>query len=101
MHVTIANGAARLGNFTLGTDQPMDGHLLVVQGDADVYGHLQGNLVTVAGTVFADTNGNGRLDFGERGLANHTIEFMSVGGDEDELVATAWIRTTLGDLIRD
>ena len=46
MHVTVSNGAARLGNFTLGTDQPMNGHLLVVQGDADVYGHLQGNLVT-------------------------------------------------------
>ena len=57
MHVTVSNGAARLGNFTLGTDQPMNGHLLVVQGDADVYGHLQGNLVTVSGNVFVHDGG--------------------------------------------
>ena len=89
MHVTIANGAARLGDFTLGTDQPMDGHLLVVQGDADVYGHLQGNLVTVAGNVFVHDGGvvagdilalGGEVRHGEKG---------EIGGEVRQLRTTS------------
>lgn len=51
MRVTVPGGTARLGNFTVGTDRQMTGHLLVVRGDADVYGQLLGNLVTVDGDV--------------------------------------------------
>ncbi len=57
VRVTVAGGTARLGNFIIGTGQKMDGHLLVVQGDADVYGQLQGNLVTVDGNVFVHEGG--------------------------------------------
>ena len=88
MHVTVSNGAARLGNFTLGTDQPLNGHLLVVQGDADVYGHLQGNLVTVAGDVFVHDGGvvagdilalGGEVRHGEKG---------EIGGEVRQLRTT-------------
>lgn len=57
MRVTVPGGTARLGNFTVGTDQQMTGHLLVVRGDADVYGQLLGNLVTVEGDVFVHDGG--------------------------------------------
>src|SRR5262249_44948328 len=89
MHVTVSNGAARLGNFTLGTDQPLNGHLLVVQGDADVYGHLQGNLVTVSGNVFVHDGGvvagdilalGGEVRHGERG---------EIGGEVRQLRTTS------------
>jgi hypothetical protein len=89
MHVTVTNGAARLGNFTLGTDQPMNGHLLVIQGDADVYGHLQGNLVTVAGNVFVHDGGvvagdilalGGEVRHGEKG---------EIGGEVRQLRTTS------------
>lgn len=57
MRVTVAGGTARLGNFTVGTNEQMKGHLLVVRGDADVYGQLLGNLVTVEGDVFVHDGG--------------------------------------------
>src|SRR5687768_15906186 len=42
LRLTIPNGQARLGDFTIGSDQTMTGHLLVLQGDANVYGRLLG-----------------------------------------------------------
>jgi hypothetical protein len=49
--VTVRGGTARLGDFRIGSAELIDGHLLVVRGDADVYGRLNGNLVTVDGNV--------------------------------------------------
>jgi hypothetical protein len=51
IRLTVPGGGARLGDFRIGSAERVDGHLLVVQGDADVYGRLQGNLVTVDGDV--------------------------------------------------
>ncbi len=51
MRVSVAGGSARLGDFRIGSAEPFEGHLLVIQGDADVYGRLNGNLVTVDGDV--------------------------------------------------
>ena len=51
IRVTVTGGSARLGDFSVGSVESLEGHLLVVQGDADVYGRLLGNLVTVDGDV--------------------------------------------------
>lgn len=51
VRVTVDGGAARLGDYRIGAAEAIEGHLLVVQGDADVYGRLHGNLVTVDGDV--------------------------------------------------
>jgi hypothetical protein len=51
IRITVPGGTARLGDFRIGSAEPLEGHLLVVQGDADVYGRLNGNLVTVDGDV--------------------------------------------------
>jgi hypothetical protein len=51
IRVTVAEGNARLGDYRIGAADAIEGHLLVVQGDADVYGRLHGNLVTVDGDV--------------------------------------------------
>ncbi|HEU4827619.1 MAG TPA: polymer-forming cytoskeletal protein [Gemmatimonadales bacterium] len=52
MRVTVPNGTARLGAYSVGSDQSIAGHLLVVRGDAQVFGRLQGNLVTYDGDIF-------------------------------------------------
>ncbi|MBA3521487.1 MAG: hypothetical protein H0T90_03145 [Gemmatimonadales bacterium] len=49
--VTVPGGRARLGDFTVGSAENISGHLLVVRGDANIYGRLHGNLVTVEGDV--------------------------------------------------
>ena len=57
LRVTITGGAARLGDFSIGSNESMPGHLLVVQGTADIYGKLLGNLVTVDGDVVLHAGG--------------------------------------------
>jgi hypothetical protein len=57
MRVTIPNGSARLGDFSIGSNESLSGHLLVVRGTADIYGKLLGNLVTVEGDVVLHPGG--------------------------------------------
>ncbi len=57
IRVTITGGAARMGDFSIGSNESMPGHLLVVQGTADIYGKLLGNLVTVDGDVVLHAGG--------------------------------------------
>ena len=57
IRVTIPNGTARLGDFSIGSNESLSGHLLVVQGTADIYGKLLGNLVTVEGDVVLHPGG--------------------------------------------
>src|SRR6476469_3820166 len=57
MRVTVPNGTARLGDFSIGSNESVSGHLLVVQGTAEIYGKLLGNLVTVEGDVVLHPGG--------------------------------------------
>jgi hypothetical protein len=57
VRVTVTNGAARMGDFSIGSNETVPGHLLVVQGTADIYGKLLGNLVTVGGDVVIHPGG--------------------------------------------
>lgn len=57
LRLTVPGGTARRGDFSLGSSQTQDGHLLVIEGDADVYGQLRGNLVTVRGDVVLHPGG--------------------------------------------
>jgi hypothetical protein len=55
--ITVPDGQARLGDFTIGSSETLTGHLLVLKGDANVYGRLLGNLVTVDGDVHVHPGG--------------------------------------------
>jgi hypothetical protein len=57
VRLTIPGGIARLGDFSIGSNESVPGHLLVVQGTADIYGKLLGNLVTVEGDVVLHPGG--------------------------------------------
>ena len=57
LKLTIPDGQARLGDFSIGSDQALQGHLLVIRGNADVYGRLLGNLVTLDGDVTVHPGG--------------------------------------------
>jgi hypothetical protein len=57
LRLTIPGGNARRGDFSLGSSENHSGHLLVVDGDANIYGHLSGNLVTVRGDVVVHRGG--------------------------------------------
>lgn len=85
IRATVTNGTARLGDFTIGTDQEMPGHLLVVQGDADVYGRLGGNLVTVDGDVFVHDGGAVAGDILALGGQVRHGDNAEIGGEVREL----------------
>ena len=51
LRITVPGGQARLGHFSIGSGQTVDGHLLVIRGDADIFGTLRGNLATVDGDI--------------------------------------------------
>jgi hypothetical protein len=57
LRITIPGGGARRGDFSLGSSETRSGHLLVLDGTADIYGHLTGNLVTVRGDVVVHPGG--------------------------------------------
>jgi hypothetical protein len=84
--LTVPNGQARLGDFTIGSDQIVTGHLLVLQGDANVYGRLLGNLVTLNGDVTVHPGGVVQGDI----LALNgqvTSRGGEIGGEASELTA--------------
>ncbi len=51
LRVSVPEGTAYLGDFSIGSGEIVDGHFLVLKGTADMYGSLRGNLVTVDGDV--------------------------------------------------
>jgi len=57
IRLTVPSGTARLGDYSIASNESMAGHLLVVQGTADVFGKLLGNLVTVGGDVVLHPGG--------------------------------------------
>lgn len=57
LRLTIPGGTAHRGDYSVGSAESLTGHLLVVDGNADVYGNLRGNLVTVRGDVVVHPGG--------------------------------------------
>ncbi len=50
-HLAVSGGIGRLGDFTIGSDQVQAGDLLVVRGNANIFGRVVGNVVTWHGDV--------------------------------------------------
>lgn len=51
LRISVPGGRAQVGHYSLGSADHLAGDLLVVRGDADIYGTLEGNLATVEGNV--------------------------------------------------
>ncbi|MBL8978519.1 MAG: polymer-forming cytoskeletal protein [Gemmatimonadetes bacterium] len=51
LRITIPGGQAHLGHFSIGSAERYAGHLLVVRGDAEIFGRVEGNLASVEGNV--------------------------------------------------
>lgn len=49
--LTVPDGMARLGRYTLGSSEVQSGDVVVLRGDADLHGRLEGNLVTLDGDI--------------------------------------------------
>lgn len=49
--LTVVGGAARLGNYSVGSAETVHGHMIVLEGDADIHGRVEGNLVALDGDI--------------------------------------------------
>jgi len=49
--LTVPGGEAHIGDFSIGSGESRQGDLLILNGNADLYGRLAGNLVTVGGDI--------------------------------------------------
>lgn len=57
LRITVPDGSAHAGHFSLGSSERMQGHLLVIRGDADIYGTVIGNVAAVEGNVVVHPGG--------------------------------------------
>lgn len=51
LRLTVPNGQARLGNFSVGATETVTGNLLVLKGQVDLFGRVTGNVVTLDGDI--------------------------------------------------
>lgn len=49
--LTVVGGTARIGSYSLGSTETYHGHLVVLKGNAEIHGRLEGNLVTLDGDI--------------------------------------------------
>ena len=57
LRLTVPNGTARFGSYSIGSAETINGHLLLLRGTANVYGILNGNLATVDGDIVVHPGG--------------------------------------------
>lgn len=51
LKLTVPDGHAFAGHYSVGTGVEQEGHLLVLHGDADIFGTVRGNVVSVDGDI--------------------------------------------------
>jgi hypothetical protein len=57
LRLTVPNGRARLGPYGVGSGERLAGHLLVLHGDAQVFGTVEGNVAAVDGNIVVHPGG--------------------------------------------
>ena len=57
LRVTVPGGQARVGHYSVGSSERIDGHLLIIRGDADIYGTVIGNIASVDGDIIVHPGG--------------------------------------------
>jgi hypothetical protein len=57
LQVTVPDGSVHAGIFTVGTAERLKGPILVIRGDANIYGIVEGNLAVVRGNIVVHPGG--------------------------------------------
>jgi hypothetical protein len=76
LRITVPDGYAYLGDFSIGSGENVEGHLLVLRGTADIYGALRGNVISVDGDIVVHS---GAIVTGD--LLAYKGEVVALGGE--------------------
>lgn len=49
--LTVTGGRARLGSYSVGSAEAITGHVVVLKGNAEIHGRVDGNVVTLDGNI--------------------------------------------------
>lgn len=49
--LTVVGGTARIGHYSLGSSETHHGHIVVLKGNAEIHGDLEGNIVALDGDI--------------------------------------------------
>src|SRR5450755_3975379 len=71
--LTVTGGSARIGHYSVGSDETIHGHVVVLEGSAEVHGRVEGNVVTLDGDITVFLGGSIVSDVLSIGGAVHKI----------------------------
>lgn len=87
--LTVIGGSARIGRYSVGSDESLRGHVVVLEGDAEVHGRVEGNVVALDGDVTVYPGGSIVGDVLSVGGRIHKIGSGTISGTEQTLQAAA------------
>ncbi len=89
--LTVTGGTARIGAYSVGSAESIHGHLVILEGSAEVHGRVEGNVVTLDGDVTVFPGGSIAGDVLAIGGAVHRVGNGSISGTEQELAAATTV----------
>lgn len=60
--LTVLGGIARIGHYSLGSAERHRGHVVVLKGDAEIHGEIEGNVITLDGDLIVHPGARVRGD---------------------------------------
>jgi hypothetical protein len=87
--LTVTGGAARIGAWNVGSDETIRGHMVVLEGGAEIHGRVEGNVVTLDGDITVFPGGAIIGDVLAIGGAVHQVGDGTISGAVQELAAAS------------
>jgi hypothetical protein len=85
--LTVIGGSARIGRYSVGSDESLRGHVVVLEGDAEVHGRVEGNVVVLDGDITVYPGGSIVGDALSIGGRVHTVGTGTISGTQQTLDA--------------
>ena len=87
--LTVTGGSARIGQYSVGSDETIHGHIVVLEGSTEIHGRVEGNVVTLDGDVTVFPGGSIIGDVLSIGGTVHKVGNGTISGSIQELAASA------------
>jgi hypothetical protein len=85
--LTVTGGTARIGQYSVGSDETIHGHVVVLEGSAEVHGRIEGNVIALDGDITVFPGGSIIGDVLSIGGAIHKVGNGTISGSEQALEA--------------
>lgn len=87
--LTVEGGSARIGRYAVGSDETIHGHVVVLEGPAEVHGRVEGNVIALDGDITVFPGGTIAGDVLAIGGRVYEVGDGRISGSKQSLEATA------------